>query len=391
MDWFEEAKRNAAIFEQWQGKNIVCYGAGSKGRQSIQILREHGIEPAVVCDGNSALWGQSCEGVTILGYDEMKKKFDDYTILLTCVWENALSIRKFLQSQQEQHPIVFFSNPYKVETKVFSLAEVEEQREALDESYHLLADDESRCLFVNFLRWKMTGDISATAKRQNNSWLEVFDSNLIPKCPDYTYVDVGAYTGDTLIRFLSFCRGQYKKILCYEPDKTNFYELEKMVDRCRLTDVEIFNIGLMSAGGVQTFFAPSNNTVYESANFFRDVNVSIRNAMIEDGVQGDSQTVKISTVDNCLAEHKNDTLLMKIDTMGSEGEIIKGASEILATAAPVVVMEYGTHSKYMADMIPFMNRVNSNYKFYLRQIYAFDNSRTHLYVIPECSKSGLFE
>ena len=381
MEWFEEAKRNAAIFEEWQGKNIVCYGAGSKGRQSIQILREHGIEPAVVCDGNSALWGQSCEGVIILGYDEMKKKFDDYTILLTCVWENALSILEFLQSRQESHPIVFFANPYKVETKVLSLDEVEKQRDALDESYRLLADDESRRLFVNFLRWKMTGDISATATRRNNSWLEVFDNNLIPRRPDYTYVDVGAYTGDTLIRFLAFSRGQYKKILCYEPDKTSFHELEKMVDRCRLYDVENYNIGLMSTGGEQTFFSPGNNTVYESSNFFRDVNVSIKNDLIEGGVQGESHTVKISTLDECLADYRNDAIFLKIDALASEGEIIYGASNVLAIASPVVVMEYGTHSEYMADTIPFMHRMNSKYKFYLRQMYSGDNSRTFLYVV----------
>ncbi len=383
MDWFEEAKRNAAVFEQWQGKNIVCYGAGSKGRQSIQILREHSIEPVAVCDGNSALWGHLCEGVTILSYDEMRKTFADYTILLTCVWENALSIRDFLQSQQERHPILFFANPYKVETKVLSLDEVEAQQEALDESYRLLADDESRNLFVNFLRWKMTGDISATAKRKNNNWLEVFDNNLLPKRSDYTYVDVGAYTGDTLVRFMAFCQGQYKKILCYEPDKTNFHELEKMVDRCRLQDIEIFDIGLLSSGGAQTFFAPSDNTVYESANFFRDVNVSIKNDLIEDGVQGDSQSVKVSTLDECLSEYRSDKLLLKIDTMASEGEIIKGSSDILATAAPVVVMEYGTHSKYMADMIPFMHRMSSRYKFYLRQMYSYNNSRTFLYAVAE--------
>ena len=234
----------------------------------------------------------------------------------------------------------------------------------------------------------MTGDISATAQGKSNNWLEVFDNELIPRRSDYTYVDVGAYTGDTLIRFMAFCKGQYKKILCYEPDKTNFHELEKMVDRCRLQDVEVFNIGLLSAGGGrQTFFSPNNGTVYESANFFRDVNVSIKNDMIENGVHGYSQSVEISTLNDCLKEYKNNALLLKIDTMASEGKIIQGASDILAEAAPIVVMEYGTHSKYMADMIPFMHRMNSRYRFYLRQMYVLDNSRTYLYVIPECIKS----
>ena len=76
-------------------------------------------------------------------------------------------------------------------------------------------------------------------------------------------------------------------------------------------------------------------------------------------------------------------LYIKIDTMGAEGEIIKGAKETLSLSSPILVMEYGTHSNYMSDMIPFIHDNNPTYKFYLRQMYAYNNSRTFLYAIPD--------
>lgn len=347
-------------------------------------MKQHGIDPVAVCDANPELWGKTCEGVPILSYDEMQTKYNNYTILLTCVLENAISIRNYLLSRHESNLIVFFSNPYKVETKVLSLDELVENKGLLDESYSLLEDDESRKLFVNFLRWKMTGDITATAKKRNNCWLEVFDSDLILERPDYTYIDVGAYTGDSLIRFLAFCRGQYKKILCIEPDTTNFYELEKIVKNCRLQNVEIKNIGLWSTGAGKNFpfYSLNSETAYESSNFFRDVNISLSNNVYKKTEQGGNQFCSIYTLDESLRDFRENTLLLKIDTMGAEGEIVRGAKETLSESSPVLVMEYGTHSKYMSDLIPFIHENNSGYKFYLRQMYAYNNSRTFLYAIP---------
>ena len=40
-----------------------------------------------------------------------------------------------------------------------------------------------------------------------------FDDKLIPVSDKHSYVDVGAYTGDTLLKFYAFSRGRYKKIM----------------------------------------------------------------------------------------------------------------------------------------------------------------------------------
>ena len=62
----------------------------------------------------------------------------------------------------------------------------------------------------------------------------------------------------------------------------------------------------------------------------------------------------------------------------SEYEIICGAKEIIKNLRPVIVMEIGTRYKNTLDTIPLLWSLNKGYKFYLRQLKIFDNSRTIL-------------
>ena len=72
-----------------------------------------------------------------------------------------------------------------------------------------------------------------------------FDEKLIPMSEHYSYVDVGAYTGDMLLRFYAFCGGKYDAIYAVEPDKGNFSSLERLVKYGKLEDVFLFQINIL--------------------------------------------------------------------------------------------------------------------------------------------------
>lgn len=78
---------------------------------------------------------------------------------------------------------------------------------------------------------------------------------------------------------------------------------------------------------------------------------------------------------------ENNDILLKLDALASEGEILRGAEKIIKIKKPVIVMEYGTHSKYIANIIPFLKGLRYDYKFYLRQHKAMSNRRIFLYAI----------
>ena len=99
---------------------------------------------------------------------------------------------------------------------------------------------------------------------------------------------------------------------------------------------------------------------------------------LSDG-NGGTRTEKLEVykLDNYLSLLQGN-LLIKIDALGAEYEIICGAKEIITKCRPVVIMEIGTRFKDIFAVIPMLWSLNNDYKFYLRQLKVFNNSRTIL-------------
>ena len=193
---------------------------------------------------------------------------------------------------------------------------------------------------------------------------------------------MGAYTGDSIIRFLSFCKGKYEQIISYEPDDANYNEALRTIANGRLENVTIHKIGLWSDKGKKEFYSAGSDNIYESSNFFRGVDNTISKSIYGDFRNSIVQAVFVDTLDNQLENMKIDgKLLIKIDALASEMPILYGAGKIIQKYKPIIAMEYGTYSKYMADTIPYLKSLNKDYKFYIRQIPSFNNNRTFLYCI----------
>lgn len=382
-EWFEKLIDSAGYFESLKSNdNIVCWGAGSKGRQTLEILQEKGIRPVAFIDNNSQLFGQLVDDIPIFDYGTIRKKYRRYCICITATLFNALEIYNMLQDAGEQNYIYFISNPFKAENKFLSTKEIEDDQEDYDESYSLLADEGSKQLFIEFLNWKITGDISIINRNYHNkSWLEYFDESIIPTSDNYCYIDVGAYTGDSICRFLAFVNGKYNQIIAFEPDKNNMNELKTLIRNGRLERIKLICEGLWSKETEKIFYKRSGSGSYESSNFFRDVNITLSNNLVNN-LEGGSEKVIVRALDSYLYMlQENNDILLKLDALASEGEILRGAEKIIKIKKPVIVMEYGTHSKYIANIIPFLKGLRYDYKFYLRQHKAMSNRRIFLYAI----------
>lgn len=362
-------------------ENVVCYGAGSKGTQSLHLLRKMNIEPKFFVDSNKDKWGTKIEGVKVIGYEELKSLESKYCILLTCVYTNACDIESFLRAQGEKNPIIFFANPFKAEEKLLLIDEVEKNKLEFRKSYELLSDQKSKEIMLDFLNWKMTGDQAFTYKYTEGDWKEFFYDKILPKSKKYTYVDVGAYTGDSIIRFLAFAEGCYERIIAFEPDRSNFSAMKDNFDKLRLDNINIeyINEGLWSEKTKLSFYSAPDNQIYESSNFFADTDSLIMSGRRIENMQHEEK-VSVDKLDSYRIRTEN-KLLIKIDALASEGEILFGGEGTIKEQHPILVFEFGTHSKHIFDLIPFVYNLDNSYRFYLRQLRTFNNSRTILYAL----------
>ena len=56
-------------------RRLVLFGAGGFGRQTLQGLRQCGLEPLAFADNNSQLWGKTVEGIPVYSPKDAATKF----------------------------------------------------------------------------------------------------------------------------------------------------------------------------------------------------------------------------------------------------------------------------------------------------------------------------
>lgn len=239
MDCFSLIIDDKKYFEKLKKKDICLYGAGAKGRQTLYLLRKKGIEPIAFIDQCAEKYADGYDGVEVISPEKAAQKYSHCMVLITTVWPLAIEIEKFVKMHWKEY--VVCANPFKVETRFLTKAELCKGADLIINSYELLADEKSKQLFIEDINWKITGDSTRPAKQTEPlSVLEWFMFDKLDWSRKYTYVDVGAYTGDTVIRFMMASGGVYNKIVAIEPDEINRTHMQSIMSDLRLNDKYIY-------------------------------------------------------------------------------------------------------------------------------------------------------
>ena len=202
------------------GKPIVLYGMGDGGDRVLAFLRENGLTVAGVFASDEFVRGQTFHGFPVLTYAQAKKRFADMLVLLafgTRLPEVLERIDKIAAEQELYCP----DFPVAGE-QMFTEAFYEENRRRFDAVYSRLADAQSKLVFANTIRFKLTGEISYL--RSCESAPEEAYETILRLAPGEILADLGAYCGDTAADFVRFCP-DYAGMELFEPDGYTFRRL----------------------------------------------------------------------------------------------------------------------------------------------------------------------
>lgn len=366
-------------------QHIIVYGAGNKAKLTLPLLENKGIKPCAICDGNRELWGTSLLGkYPIDSYEQVTSKFSEYCILICATIHVAMEIMAELHEKGEKNPIFHCCNLFKVDACFLSKSDYLSKRERYSAIYNLFEDNLSRQVYIEFLNSKVTGNLLSLVKLTDGNTF--FDSRLLgePNSDD-VYVDAGAYTGDTLCRFIAYSRLQYKKAILFEADEANFSALEKFVEYGVVPNVQLVNRALWSKKTEKNFYTLKDNHQlhFDSPNLFNDFKDIADNASLFVSQQQNSfavaQKVKTSTLDSSLLNEI--PTIMKINALAADLPILQGGVETLKRCSPDIILEYGVRPEYILDEIEFLNQLNLGYRFYLRQKNIFSDNKTILYAL----------
>lgn len=315
---------------------IVMYGTGNGADKVLDVLLEKGIEISGVTASSTFVRNRSFRGFQVMPLSYFEEKFSSFTVIVTFgtsipdVMEN---IYKIAENHQVLVPVVPVTG-----TEVFDRAFLEKHREEIDLSYNLMADDFSKEIFAGYVNFLFGGELSVL-KEITTPETEAFNS-ILKLSQEESYIDIGAYRGDTVDTFLSYTNGKYSNIVCAEPDTKSY---NKLTAHCKdLKNFKAFNAAVTDIDGVVGF---SNVHGRQSA------------------IGGDHPTSSVTL--NTLCRGIAPTYI-KIDAEGSEQEIISAGVEILANYKPKLNAAVYHKCSDIFALPLLINKANTDYKIHLR-------------------------
>ena len=239
---------------------------------------------------------------------------------------------------------------------------IRENETKFEQTYNWLADNLSRESMIAFLNLKVSGDIRYLIPVVRPFSEQNFNELTLPKKSDATYVDCGAYNGDSVSMFIDFVGGRYGEIYAFEPDGKNFADLKSLIEDSELKNVTLINKGTWDKADILSF----------------DMSEGMDSHLSESG------TIKIpvDSIDNVLDGKRAD--LIKMDIEGAELKALQGAVRTIKKWQPILaVCVYHKREDLITLPQYIKSVVTCDYKFYLRKYDVTSEYDLILYAVPD--------
>lgn len=315
------------------GKPILLYGTGNGADKVLDEFDRLGIRAAGVFVSDGFARGQVFRGFNVTDYSSACAQFGDFTVVQSFgsgrreVIDNAEKISRAHTYYAADVP-VYGDN-------IFNSEFVNKNIDKIEEVYALLYDEKSRFVYENLIKYKFTG-LRKYLTACECAKQDMF--NLLNLAGGESYLDLGAYTGDTAAEFISLCPG-YSSIIACEPDRKTFKKLEKNLSSVR--DVRLINACVSDFDGEIMFNSGSGRG----------------------SAAGKGAAVPAMRVDSIVGD-ENVTCL-KADVEGAELDMIHGMAKTVLKSKPKMRIAAYHRSEDVFTIPLAVNRIVDGYKIHI--------------------------
>ncbi len=344
------------------GKKIVLYGMGDGAEKIKSVLDEKGVGVADIMASDEFVRGHDFLGYRVKKLSEIEAEYDDFVILV-CFGTQLPEVMEKIYGIGECHELYAPNVPVAGEG-VFDLEYANAHKSELQKVYDLLADAQSKRVFENVIRYKLSGDLKLL--REVETPLEE-KFNLMNIGIEETYVDLGAYNGDTLIEFLNETSMQFKKLYAMEPDVKNYRKMKRRLYMIGSAIFEAYNVGAWDEDTTATFdlragrgskALPTDGSRLNSARFHE-----VKMMKVDTMLRGDAASY------------------IKMDVEGAEENALRGAKETITKYRPKLNIALYHRNGDMFGIPLLVNEMNRKYKLYMRHHPYIPDWDTNLYCV----------
>jgi FkbM family methyltransferase len=320
---------------------VVVYGCGIILNSIVDVWNEYiGRRIDYSCDSSSAKWGKVFCGATCLSPDELTAIKDECAVFVTMgdfkpVYDLLI---------ERGFPSVNLIYKYDLISSAFLANHLHDEIASnLCAAYELLSDAKSREVFAAIVNRILGGSRDPCIMANVCEAHQYFPPDIIKLSCHESFVDIGAFNGDTVLDFAERTQRKFDAVHSFEVDAFNFELLKENIRKMPEHDrIKIINLGIWDSEGTISYsIGNSNSTVGKGTGKGRVV-----------------------PLDDVLGNEK--VTFIKMDIEGAELHALRGSRIIIKTQKPkMAVCTY--HDFTHLWMIPqYLKGLVPEYKIYLR-------------------------
>lgn len=345
-------------------KKIVLYGMGDGAEKIMAVLEAIGTAADDIMASDEFVRGHSFAGIRVKKLSEIEELYVDNFIILVCFGTQLPDVMDRIYEIAEKHEL-YAPNVPVVGNGLFTLGYAQEHRDELKQVYDMLADEQSRRVFEGVIRYKLSGRISYLREVETPAE-EKFD--LLEIGAEETYVDLGAYNGDTLVEFLNETSMRFEKLYAMEPDTKNYHKLKRRLYMIGSALLEAYNCGAWD----------------EDTSVVFSLRAGRSSRAVPAAGSGDINPARFREVKMM----KTDTMLggapatyIKYDVEGSEEKALIGTKQTIAAFRPKLNIALYHRNEDMFALPLLVSSLNKKYRFFMRHHPYIPDWDTNLYCI----------
>ncbi len=330
---------------------IIIYGMGNGADLIIKRLEQDKLTVADFFASDEFVRGQSFHGKPVKRLSQIESEYGDF-IVVVAFGSSRLSVMENIKSIARRHDVIIPTVPV-FGSSIFDSDFARENEGDILKTLDLFEEEASREIYREIIKFEYTGRLEHLLKCESDK-SEAY-KNILKLSNRESYLDLGAYRGDTVDEFLRFAVG-YSRITALEPDKKSY---EKLCEHCSSLEN----------------FEPINAAVWSDA---RDIFFDRRGGRMS---AVSSEGIRLCGVSIDGLNSGRSFTYIKADVEGCERQALLGARRTLALQKPKLNFALYHRGGDIFRLPLLIKELQPEYKFFIRHhpyIPAWD---TNLYCI----------
>lgn len=320
-------------------RSIILYGTGNGADKILNELKRLEIDVYGIMASDGFIRNRSFRGFTVKSVSDFENETQNPVIIIAFGSQRQEVIENIIRLSK-RHTVLCADVPVYGEN-IFNRNFYESHIAEIQMVYDILSDELSRRTFESIINFKLSGELEYLTGCFSDK--EEAFRDILRLDDNESYLDLGAYRGDTIEEFLHYTNGRYSHITALEPDKKTYKKLREYAGG--IDNIQLFNMGIWSE---------DEDLVFNSS-------LGRGSSISESGTQKLAVT-KIDTL-----YKRRQLTYLKADVEGAEERAIIGGMNTLKRDKPKLNIALYHRSEDIFSLPLLIHSIQPDYKLFIRQ------------------------